>query len=267
MTISKDQTLFIGGGNMARAILKGHESDGGDMAAISIIDPFMSNDDAADLGIGRLYRTYGEVPEDLKFATAVLATKPQAFEEASRPVANVFGEGALVISIMAGVSSTRIIQTIGRDIPVVRCMPNMAAAVQKSVNVAYASSPSSKGRFEALFKGSGPVRWVGREDDIHATTAVSGSGPAYFFAFVEALGQAGVAAGLDSDFALNLAMDTLIGTAELLKSDRAPARLRKSVTSKGGTTEAALEAFTTRNNLNDIVMGAVLAAQSRSKEL
>lgn len=267
MAKTKPQTLCVGGGNMGRAILKGYKTAGGDMSDISIIDPFMDARDAADLDIGTLYRTYDDIPADLKFSTVVLATKPQVFEEASRPVADVLGDDALVISIMAGVTSARIIQTIGKTVPVVRCMPNMAAEVQKSVNVAFTTEASSKGKLEALFAGSGPVSWVEDEDDIHATTAVSGSGPAYFFAFVEALGKAGEHAGLDARFALDLAVDTLIGAAELLKQDRAPSRLRESVTSKGGTTAAALEQFALHNNLDAIVLDAVLAAQSRSKEL
>ena len=267
MTDTANQTLFIGGGNMGRAILRGYKTNGGDMSGISIIDPFMEVQDAKDLGVATLYRAYGDIPGDLKFSTVVLATKPQVFEEASRPVANVLSEDALVVSIMAGVTSARITQNIGRHVPVVRCMPNMAAAVQKSVNVAFATDEAGKGTFEALFSGSGPVRWVGNEDDIHATTAISGSGPAYFFAFVEALGQAGEVAGLDPHFSLDLAIDTMIGAAELLKQDRSPSKLRESVTSKGGTTAAALDQFALHNNLNASVMDAVMAAQSRSKEL
>ncbi|WP_298921021.1 pyrroline-5-carboxylate reductase [uncultured Roseobacter sp.] len=267
MTKTANQTLLIGGGNMGRAILWGYKTNGGEMSNISIIDPFMDAQDATDLGIGALYRAYDDIPGDLKFATCVLATKPQVFEDASRPVSNVLSDDALIVSIMAGVTSARIIQTIGRPVPVVRCMPNMAASVQKSVNVAFATDASRKDQFEALFSGSGPVSWVDDEDDIHATTAVSGSGPAYFFAFVEAMGKAGELAGLDRQFAQDLAIDTLIGAAELLKQDRAPAKLRESVTSKGGTTAAALEQFAMHNNLNAIVMDAVMAAQSRSKEL
>lgn len=267
MKKSVDQILFIGGGNMARAILRGYKADGGDMSKIFIIDPFMDAQDASDLNIGALYRVYEDIPGDLSFATVVLATKPQVFEDASRPVAQAMNEDTFVISIMAGVSSTRITQNIGRSVPVVRCMPNMAAAVQKSVNVAFATDPASKDKFEALFSGSGPVSWVENEDDIHVTTAISGSGPAYFFAFAEALGKAGENAGLEPKFALDLAIDTLIGASELLKHDRAPTKLRESVTSKGGTTAAALEQFARNSNLNTIVLDAVIAAQSRSKEL
>ena len=237
------------------------------MSEIAILDPFMNETDATDLGISTVYRDHLDIPEGMKFATIVLATKPQVFEEASRPVADILDQNALIISIMAGVSSARIIRTIGQDFAVVRCMPNMAAAVQRSVNVAFATDASTRSRFEALFAGSGPVSWVDDEDDIHATTAVSGSGPAYFFAFTEAMALAGEQAGLDPQFSLDLAIDTLIGAAELLKHDRAPSCLRESVTSKGGTTAAALEQFALHNNLNAIVMDAVLAAQFRSKEL
>lgn len=267
MVKTAHQTLFIGGGNMGRANLKGYKTGGGDMSEIAIIDPFMDKADANDLGICTVYRDYAEIPDHMTFATVVLATKPQVFEEASRPVADVLDQNALVISIMAGVSSSRIVRTIGKDVAVVRCMPNMAAAVQSSVNVAFATDAATRPRFEALFAGSGPVRWIENENDIHATTAVSGSGPAYFFAFTEAMAMAGEEAGLDRQFALELAIDTLIGAAELLKHDREPSRLRESVTSKGGTTAAALEQFALHNDLNATVMKAVTAAHARSQKL
>ncbi len=251
---------------MGRAILNGYKTGGGNMSEIAILDPFINEAHATDLGISTVYRDYAEIPEVTKFAMIVLATKPQVFEAVSRPIADFLDHKTLVISIMAGVSSARIVQSIGQDVVVVRCMPNMAAAVQKSVNVAFATDAATKTQFEALFAGSGPVRWVKDEDDIHATTAVSGSGPAYFFAFTEALALAGEQAGLEPQLSLELAIDTLIGAAELLKHNRAPSRLRESVTSKGGTTAAALEQFALHNNLNAIVMDAVMAAQSRSKE-
>ena len=252
---------------MGGAILKGYKTHGGEISEIAILDPYIENGAAAELEIGTLFRSHDEIPSGKKFSTIVLATKPQVFEEASRQVADILDDDAVVISIMAGVTSDRIKDAIGKDVPIVRCMPNMAAAVQKSVNVAFVTDAPGKTRFEDLFAGSGPISWVENEDDIHATTAVSGSGPAYFFAFVEALGNAGKEAGLDAQFALELAIDTAIGAAELLVQDRNPTKLRESVTSKGGTTAAALGKFASDGNLNRLVQEAVFAAQSRSKEL
>ena len=102
---------------------------------------------------------------------------------------------------------------------------------------------------------------------IHKTTALSGSGPAYFFAFVEAIAKAGIKAGLSEEHAMNLSIDTLIGAAALIETDRSPKKLRDSVTSKGGTTAAALSVFMDNNNLDDLVSDALSAAEKRSREL
>jgi pyrroline-5-carboxylate reductase len=267
MTNSPRTTLFLGGGNMARAILRGYRASGGDMQKVFILDPFLPQDAADELGAGGLFRSAADFPRSAEFGQVVLATKPQVFDEAAAAARAAFEGAPLIISIMAGVSSTRISQATVSAAPVVRCMPNMAAAAGCSVNVAFCADEPSRAAFEALFRGSGPVYWVDAEEDIHATTAVSGSGPAYFFAFAEALQLAGQKAGLNSGFALDLAIDTLIGSAELLKQQRDPAAFRRSITSKGGTTEAALAAFALHNNLNAIVEDAVLAAAERSKAL
>ena len=252
---------------MGSAILKGYKVGGGHMSYISILDPYMKPEVAAELNINALYRNHSEIPKGLKFSTVVFATKPQVFKDASRFVANILAENTLIISIMAGVSCQQITQCIGRNMPVVRCMPNMAAAVQLSVNVAYTTDVAYKFEFENLFRGSGPVRWINGEEDIHATTAISGSGPAYFFAFIEALSNAGVKSGLDPMFALDLSIDTFIGASELMKQGRTPKKLRESVTSKGGTTAAGLNQFTENDSLNKLVMKVVAAAKQRSIEL
>jgi pyrroline-5-carboxylate reductase len=133
--------------------------------------------------------------------------------------------------------------------------------------IAKNSNQSHKERFENIFSSSGPIRWVNNEDLIHKTTALSGSGPAYFFLFIEALAKAGQNAGLSEEQAMDLSIDTLIGASALIEQDRSPEKLRESVTSKGGTTAAALSVFMSDNNLDDLVSEALIAAEKRSREL
>ncbi|KIC31189.1 pyrroline-5-carboxylate reductase [Leisingera sp. ANG-S5] len=260
-------TLFIGAGNMAQAILTGYKASGGDMAQVSVLDPFADVELAVGLNLRGLYRRIDEIEPGTLFDVVVLAVKPQIFETFGTDWASALAESGTVISIMAGISSARIAAGAGKPCSVVRCMPNMAAAVGRSVNVAYTADSNRKKTFELLFSGSGAIQWIGDEDHIHLTTAISGSGPAYFFAFVEALAQAGAKAGLPEPLSFDLSIDTMIGAAELLKTKRAPADLRQSVTSKGGTTAAALDAFGLHDNLKAIVEDAVAAAVARSRDL
>jgi pyrroline-5-carboxylate reductase len=148
------------------------------METVCVVDPFMEVDAGVHLGLKGLYRRMDEIPEGVEFEIIVLAIKPQIFETFDATWAHRLAPDGMVVSIMAGVGSDRIQASAGRNCDVVRCMPNMAAAVGRSVNVAFATNPARKGDFQMLFSGSGPVRWIDAEADIHLTTAVSGSGPA-----------------------------------------------------------------------------------------
>lgn len=260
-------TLFVGAGNMGRAIIKGYLSAGGKTTDISIVDPFIPDSTKQELTGAHFFSDFESLDPGACFDMVVLATKPQIFHSVSQDIARVTAGNGTITSIMAGISSETISAAIGGNHSVVRCMPNMAASKGYSANVAFTADETKKQGFERLFGGSGTVRWVVDEDQIHLTTAISGSGPAYFFAFVEALAASGATSGLDPQLAMDLAIDTLIGASELLKSDRDPETLRKSVTSKGGTTAAALEAFGLNGNLQAVVDDAVSAAIVRSKEL
>ncbi|UWR51974.1 pyrroline-5-carboxylate reductase [Phaeobacter inhibens] len=260
-------TLFIGAGNMGSAIIKGYLSAGGKAGDISIVDPFAQDSTKQALAGAHFYSDFESLDPALRFDMVVLATKPQVFLSVSQDIERVTAANGTIVSIMAGIGSETISTAVGGNLSVVRCMPNMAASKGYSANVAFTKDETKKQGFERLFGGSGTVRWVDNEDQIHFTTAVSGSGPAYFFAFVEALAASGTNAGLDSRLAMDLAIDTLIGASELLKSNRDPETLRKSVTSKGGTTAAALEAFAHNNNLQAVVDDATSAAILRSREL
>lgn len=200
----------------------------------------------------------------------ILAVKPRDLEGVLRQeVCCGVSSGKLVISIAAGVTTKFIETIVGRDIPVVRAMPNMPALVGKAVTAIAAGSAAGKAEMELageIFRTIGGVVEVA-EPMMDAVTAISGSGPAYFFLLVEALAEAGVRLGLDRKTADSLAGQTAIGSAALLEATgRPPADLRKAVASKGGTTEAALKVFGDKG-LMMIVAEAAEAAAKRSKEL
>ena len=252
---------------MGHSILTGFKKSGGAIDLVSLLDPLVDVDVAKEMGVKALYRQLKDIPREAEFGTIVLAVKPQIFATFESDWCKNLASTGKVVSIMAGVAAEHIRVSSGRSCAVVRCMPNLAAAIRKSVNVAFTTSTEHKEEFEALFSGSGQVRWVNKEDKIHITTAISGSGPAYFFAFVEALAFAGKRAGLDEEFAKDLSIDTMIGSAGLLAEYRSAEILREGVSSKGGTTAAALAAFADNNVLNLIVDSAVQAAITRSNAL
>jgi len=263
----RNDILFVGAGNMGMAILKGYKANGGNTSLVSIVDPNLNEALASEIDIKKVYRSFSEIAQEQTFSCIVIAVKPQMFEEVSSSLGRLLTSDSLVVSIMAGIGTNRILQNIGHTGPIIRCMPNMAASVGLSANVAFASNPDFKEQFEKLFKGAGPISWVENEELIHTTTAISGSGPAYFFAFTEALALAGMKNGLEYDFALKLSIDTAIGAAELMKVSRSPSSLRESVMSKGGTTVAALDVFSKDEQLSLLVEDAVSAAKNRSKEM
>ena len=265
-----NHVLFVGAGNMGSAIIKSYLKTSGTSDVIHVIDPFVSDNTKDLLSECKFYESFNDLQDSIEFDTVVLAIKPQSFDEISRDLSNFITEKSIVISIMAGVETKRISNSLNKNAAVIRCMPNIAALVNRSVNVAYIakdSKQSHKKRFENIFLSSGPIRWVNNEDLIHKTTALSGSGPAYFFLFIEALAKAGQSAGLSEEQAMDLSIDTLIGAAALIEQDRSPEKLRESVTSKGGTTAAALSVFKNNNNLDELVSEALLAAEKKSREL
>jgi len=200
----------------------------------------------------------------------ILAVKPQDLELVlKQEVCCGVSPKKLIISIAAG-ATTKFIETIiGADVPVVRAMPNMPALVGKAMTALSAGSSAGRTDMELageIFRAIGDVVEV-NEEMIDAVTAISGSGPAYFFYFVEALAEAAVKLGLDRKTSEELAVKTAIGSASLLDAmGESPAELRKKVASKGGTTEAALNVFEERK-LKKIIEDAAAAACERSKEL
>lgn len=200
----------------------------------------------------------------------ILAVKPQDLENVLRQeVCCGISEEKLLISIAAGITTKYIESIVGDNMPVIRAMPNMPAVIGEAVTAICAGSGAAKRDMELarkIFSTIGDVVEV-EEKHMDAVTAISGSGPAYFFYFIEALAEAAVKLGLDEKTAKELAVKTAIGSSKLLDALKEhPELLRKKVTSKGGTTEAALKVFDDKK-LKKIIEEAAAAACSRSKEL
>ena len=199
----------------------------------------------------------------------LLAIKPQHFDDVLPALAAGLRSEHLLISIAAGVSVRRVRGLIDRDLPVVRVMPNTPALVNAGISavaVPLGLTPAQKDFVHSVLSSVGEVVYVD-EASINAVTAVSGSGPAYYFLFVREMARAGVARGLDPVLASTLARETFFGSARLLaESDADEDALIEAVASPGGTTEAALRAFESKG-LSEVVAAAVAAAATRAEEL
>lgn len=209
-------------------------------------------------------------PPDSELArarTVVLAVKPQVWREAAAEAAGWLHADAVIVSIAAGVRAGEIAKAFGGRCTA-RVMPTTAAAIGQGTASLFADDPAALARAHALFEPLGAVVDLTDEGLMHAATAVSGSSPAYLYAFVEALEAAGIAAGLAPKEAQRLARSTITGAAALLAdSGEEPAELRRQVTSPGGTTQAALDVLLAAGGLPDLMREAVAAAVRRSKEL
>ena len=260
---------IIGCGRMGEAILNGIVKQKG----VSPKDIFVSDVDSARLN--RIKRVYGcdATFNNSKVAKMsdliIMAVKPQDMISALGSISACLNRKKLVVSIAAGVTIKKISSVIGGDVPVARVMPNMPALVRKSFSAFSFSKKADKGlmRFaKAVFSSIGDVAEV-REKDMDAITAISGSGPAYFFYLVEILIKSGIKLGLTPETAKRAAVKTALGSVELLnKFNQDASILRKMATSKGGTTEAAFKVFG-KERLNAIIEKGVRAARDRSKEL
>ncbi len=201
--------------------------------------------------------------------SVVLAFKPQDLTAAAADLARVEAE-TTVVSILAGVRTSRLESVLREGVGVVRAMPNLGVTVGFGVTALFGgsrASPADMDRALALLEAAGRVVVLERENQMDAVTAVSGSGPAYFFLLAEALAEAGVRCGLPAPLAAELASGTAIGAGRLLaETEGGPGELRRRVTSKGGTTERALEVFE-REGFFELVERAVKAAEARSREL
>jgi pyrroline-5-carboxylate reductase len=258
--------LMLGAGRMGGAILEGwRRADAFPAAEILIVDPQPGEAALAAQAAGARLN-----PSDADLLTArtvILAVKPQVWEAAATQYASRLAFDAVIVSIAAGVKSTDLAQAFGGRI-VARVMPTTAAAIGQGTASVFATESAARARARALFESLGTVADLADEEQMHAATAVSGSGPAYLYALVEALEGAATAAGLSPKEAALLARSTITGAAALLaQSGAEPADLRRQVTSPGGTTEAALNVLLGAKGLPILMREAVVAAVRRSKEL
>ena len=262
---------FIGGGNMASALIGGLVRAGRAPASILAIDP-------GDAARARLQADFGvrtQPAADAALAAAglvVWAVKPQLFAEAAAPCA-AHAAGALHLSVMAGIRSDAIARAM--DVApaaahIVRSMPNTPALIGRGIAGLFATpavSADERALVEQVLAPTGQTLWVDRETDLDAVTALSGSGPAYVFYWVESMVAAAVEMGLTPEQGKRLALATFDGAAALAaQSDEPVGTLRERVTSKGGTTFAALESMR-GDAVADAVVRAVRAAQRRAAEL
>jgi len=265
--MTHDMLAFIGGGNMASAIIGGLRAAGRPGETILVIDPGQAQRSklAAEHGV----RTQAAADAALAPAAVVVwAVKPQLFNEAAAPCA-AHVKGALQFSVMAGIRSDAIVRATGSE-RVVRSMPNTPALIGQGIAGLYARdavSADERRTAEALLAPTGRTLWVAREEDLDAVTALSGSGPAYVFYFVEAMMQAAQEMGLTAEQGKQLALATFAGATALAQaSSEPPEVLRERVTSKGGTTYAALTSLED-SGVKAAFVKALKAAQQRAREL
>jgi pyrroline-5-carboxylate reductase len=259
---------FLGGGNMATALIGGLIAKGLDASRISVIE--MSAAAREKLGARYPVRVTTAPDDAMKGAdTLVLAVKPQ---DMKRALASLGSEvrSALVISVAAGITLDTLSRWLGGHRRIVRCMPNTPGLIGAGITGLYASAEvdaQERKKAESILRAVGEVVWLAEEKLIDPVTAVSASGPAYVFWFIEQLAASAVKLGIPRDDALKLAKQTVLGAAMLASSSEdSPETLRRNVTSKGGTTEAALNVFE-QEKLAERFMRAVEAASKRGEEM
>ena len=267
MTTFAHHMAFIGGGNMASAIIGGLIRQGMRPDQFTVVEPFA--DTAA-----KLHKDFGITalpsagPALARADLVVWAVKPQVFSEAAAPVMP-HTRAALHLSVAAGIRTDSIGRWVGTD-RVVRCMPNTPALVGQGITGLFACpsvTPADQTLVEQVIGTTGQFIWVQQESQLDAVTALSGSGPAYVFYFLEAMTEAGMGMGLSAEQAYQLAVATFSGAASLAAaSTESPEVLRQRVTSKGGTTYAALTTMEAAGIKTSFVK-AMQAAEQRAREL
>jgi pyrroline-5-carboxylate reductase len=258
---------FIGGGNMAGAIIGGLIRDGLAAARIEVVEPVAETRAKLQTQFGITAQERAG-PALARAGLVVWAVKPQTFKDAAGQARPHTGN-ALHLSVAAGIRSDSIAQWLGSE-RIVRSMPNTPALIGKGITALYARpgvSADDQRRVEQVIATTGESLWVNEEVQLDAVTALSGSGPAYVFFFLEAMTQAGVEMGLTREQAYQLSVATFAGASELARaSDDPPQLLRQRVTSKGGTTHAAISSME-QDQVQSLFMKALHAARQRAREL
>lgn len=261
---------FIGCGNMAASLINGLVADGYEAKKIIASDPDSAK--TAQLSSHLGIETTADNSQAVELADmVVLAVKPQLLEQVATAIAPaVQKKQPLIISIAAGVLEQDIENWLGGSVALVRTMPNTPAMIKVGATVLHANhlvTSEQKNQAETILRAVGLTQWVESEDLLNAVTALSGSGPAYFFLVMEAMESAAVKLGLPEETAHLLTLQTALGAARMaMESSDTPAVLREKVTSPGGTTEAALKSFED-GGLRDLFTQALTEARDRSIEL
>lgn len=267
-----EKVVLVGCGNMGFAMLSGWLKSG----RLAAADTFVVEPDAAHArraaGLGAAAAaSAAELPQALTPRLVVFAVKPQVIRDVAPAYRHYAARGATFVSIAAGARIALFEELLGSDAAILRCMPNTPAAIGKGMMATVANSrvdAATAAFISKLLATSGAVSAVADEGLMDAVTAVSGSGPAYIFHFIECLGRAAEAVGLPPETAALLARQTVYGAACLAaESGEEPGRLREKVTSPNGTTAAALAVLMGENRLCDLLTEAVEAARRRSVEL
>lgn len=261
---------FIGGGNMAQALISGLVSCGVKPSLITVADPSSeAREQLAAKGLNTVDPTADAKAAVIGADIVVLAVKPQVMKAVVSGFADVL-DTQLVISVAAGLSTELLSNMLGGYGNIVRAMPNTPAMIQMGATGLYGTddiSAEQKQLATAVMEASGLVMWVDNEEHMHAVTAVSGSAPAYMFYFIEAMVDGAVALGLDKEQASALALQTMLGAAKMaLGSEDAPSELRRKVTSPNGTTQAAVESMQA-NDISRQIVEAMQACYDRSQAL
>lgn len=259
------RTLWLlGCGAMGGALLSGWLDAGLDAARVTVIDPAPAGlPEGQGIRVVQTLSEAGARPDIL-----VLGIKPQLLPAVAADVAAA-SSGALLISMLAGVRAT----TLAHLFPaarIVRIMPNLTARIGRGVTAIHPPSalPADAAMVEAMMKAAGSTLWLDDESKFDAVTALSGSGPAFLFRFIETLAGAGEAAGLEPELAARLALETVAGAAEMaIRSEAPPSVLRQQVTSPNGTTQAGLDVLDGDGTLSALLRATIRAASERSRAL
>ena len=268
-TVNKPKLAFIGGGNMAKSLVGGLLKKGFYSKNITVSDPLEKN-------LNQLSQRFGvNTTSDNSVAVrnadlVVLSIKPQIMQSVCKALIVSLKNMPTIISIAAGIPLESLEKWLGKDTPIIRCMPNTPALIQTGAAGLFANSnvnQKQRDLAQEIFNAVGICCWLEKEDDIDLVTAVSGSGPAYFFLFMETMEKVAIDLGLSQEISRKLILQTALGAAKMaIESDNNPAELREQVTSPHGTTEKAVDTFIQKDILG-LFEKAIGNAVKRAKEM
>ena len=269
MTTSQEKIVFIGAGNMAQSIVGGLIQQGTPKQHITLCSPTQEKLSATQSKFGVLATT--DNTQGVQNADViVLAVKPANIRYVCEEIQPHITADTLIISVAAGITCDTMLHALNDKQPIIRCMPNTPSLVMQGAAGLFANehvTENQRQQAEKILNAVGISCWVDQESDIDAVTAVSGSGPAYYFLIMEAMIESAQSLGLDQDTATKLTLQTALGAANLAQqSDCSVKELRKRVTSPNGTTERAIQSFET-SDLRNMFTKAMQQAKDRAQEL